>query len=324
VYDAGKGMADLHTLLLRQLRRIGASPNEPPDSIAWPEILASVSRAYRGFDEDRYTLERSLELSSQEMNVLYERIAAERDRLSRELEIPRVLQTALLPRETDVPFLDVGAKTVPASEAGGDYYEIVQLGEQCWLGIGDVTGHGLRAATIMMMVQSMVATLVRARPQALPSAQLAMVNQSLWDGVRNRLHVDDHVTCTLLRCNADGDVWHAGAHEDLIVSRAGAPCERIATQGTWLGVTSDVSDKNPDQQFRLERDDLLVLYTDGIIEAKSEAREEFGVDRLCALIDANRDSSVDEINARVFDEVKAWSPKQVDDLTLVVVRYIGK
>jgi serine phosphatase RsbU (regulator of sigma subunit) len=317
-------MADLHALLLRQLRRVGASASEPPDGAIWAEVLASISRAYRGADEDRYTLERSLELTSQEMTTLYERIAAERDRLTRELEVARVLQTALLPRGVGVPYLDIAATALPATEAGGDYYEVVPTDDACWLGIGDVTGHGLRAAIIMMMVQSMVATLVRARPNAMPSVQLAMVNQSLWDGIRNRLHVDDHMTCTLLRCSASGEVWHAGAHEDVLISRAGGSYERIATEGTWLGVTADVSDKNPDQQFKLAVGDVMVLHTDGIIEAKNSEREEFGVERLGALIAAERDADVGQICRRVFDEVKAWCIHQADDLTLVVVRYIGK
>src|SRR5262245_21324435 len=107
-------MSDLHKMLLRQLRRVGASTVDSPTPAAWTELLRAISRAYRASDEDRYTIERSLELSSQE----YERLAKERDRLSRELEIARVLQTALLPQTARVPFLEVAAQTVTATEAG--------------------------------------------------------------------------------------------------------------------------------------------------------------------------------------------------------------
>ncbi|HEY0133049.1 MAG TPA: PAS domain-containing protein, partial [Nannocystis sp.] len=81
---------DLHRLLLRQLRRLGISEQgAPPSAEAWRALLAAVSSTYASDEQDRYLLERSLDLSSREMQVLYEnlrevsetRIAAERDRL---------------------------------------------------------------------------------------------------------------------------------------------------------------------------------------------------------------------------------------------------
>ena len=315
------GAMDLHPLLTRQLRRVGVSSDKVPDATRWSEVLAAVSRAYRAADEDRYIMERSLELSSAEMQTLHDRLAAERDRLSRELEIARVLQTSLLPPPATLAFLDVAARMVPASEVGGDYYEVIPAPDACWVGIGDVTGHGLRAAIIMLMVQSVVAGIVRACPGATPSEQLARVNAALWDGVHNRLRVDDHVTCTLLRFARDGRVQFAGAHEDLLVSRAGAPCARVATSGTWLAVTGDITGKNPDNELALAPGDLVVLYSDGAIEARNHAGEQLGIDRLASIVDTVRDEPVEMVCERVLAAVQAWAPTALDDVTLVALRY---
>ncbi len=181
----------------------------------------------------------------------------------------------------------------------------------------------LRAAIIMMMVQSMVAALVRAIPDGRPSQLLARVNHGLWEGLRDRLRVDDHVTCTLIRCTPDGNLVYAGAHEELLVSRAGEPCERIQTTGTWLGVTAEIDRINLDHTVRLQAGDLVALFTDGVIEAMNASREEFGVDRLAALIDTGRERPFDELRDRVLNEVAAWSVQQRDDVTLMLLRYRG-
>jgi serine phosphatase RsbU (regulator of sigma subunit) len=314
---------DLHSLLRRQLRRAEAEWSAPPAPAAWQELLGSISRAYKASDDDRYTLERSLDLTSAEMKALYDRLSGEHDRLERELEIARTLQLALLPRNVSPSYLELAGKTQPATEAGGDYYDVAPVGDACWIAIGDVTGHGLRAAIVMLMVQSMVAALVRASPAASPSEMLALVNQGLWDGVRNRLAIDDHVTCTLLRCTPTGRVQFAGAHETILVSRRDRPCEQIATTGTWLGVTADVAGINVDRELVLERGDLLVLHTDGIIEARDANDQELGIDRLAALVDSARDRAPAELCDQVFRAPASWPAAPHDDLTMVAARYVG-
>ncbi|MFO0742775.1 MAG: ATP-binding protein [Labilithrix sp.] len=71
----------MHTVLQRQLRKLGLTESTPPGAQAWGELLRGVDRAYQGADEDRYTLERSIELSSAEMTELHTRLACERDTL---------------------------------------------------------------------------------------------------------------------------------------------------------------------------------------------------------------------------------------------------
>jgi serine phosphatase RsbU (regulator of sigma subunit) len=147
----------------------------------------------------------------------------------------------------------------------------------------------------------------------------------LTENIRGRLGRDEHVTLTLLRYDFDGRVRFAGAHEDLLVCPAnGGACKQIRTTGTWSGQRADISRVTTDSELRLEDGDVLVLFTDGIIEARSGTRgEEFGVTRLCAELEAGRQEPVEAIRDRVFGAVARWTKGAAadDDMSLVVLRY---
>lgn len=252
-------------------------------------------------------------------------LLAAQQRLERELEIAARIQTSILPRDVRVPGLEIAAAMRPASEVGGDYYDVLpQPSGDCWLGIGDVAGHGLTAGLVMLMVQSLIAVLVQEHPDGRPAQLLPPLNAMLHKNIRDRLRQDEHVTLTLLRVLPEGQVFFAGAHEDIVVCRAeGGPCERVPTPGTWLGVVPDVAPALRDSRLQLRPGDLLVLYTDGVTEAMSATREYYGLDRLCAALAARRGRPVAEICDEVLAEVAAWTDRQRDDVTLLLVRYRG-
>jgi serine phosphatase RsbU (regulator of sigma subunit) len=176
----------------------------------------------------------------------------------------------------------------------------------------------------MMMVQSVVSGLVRQRPGASPAEIVPVLNAVLFDNVRNRLRQDEHVTFTLLRLSPDGRATFAGAHEDMILCRAGAGApELVRSPGTWLGAVPDVARATVDASRDLRPGDRLVLYTDGLTEATSAAGEMFGLSRLVAAVEASRAEPIDRMLARLLDAVRVWAPEQADDRTLVVLAYVG-
>ncbi len=79
------------------------------------------------------------------------------------LAIAQRVQTSILPRKIAVPGLEIAARMIPASEVGGDYYDVLRVDDGCWIAIGDVSGHGLDAGLVMLMLQSAVLTSVLAR-----------------------------------------------------------------------------------------------------------------------------------------------------------------
>lgn len=247
---------------------------------------------------------------------------AAKERLEREMEIAMRIQTSIIPRSFDVHGLDIAARMIPASEVGGDYYDVLPVQHGCWIGIGDVAGHGLTAGLEMMMVQSVVSALVRENPEATPSSHLGVLNHVVYNNIRHRLGQDEHITLTLLRYK-DGELTFAGAHETILVFRASSgTCERVETPGTWLGAMRDISRFTRDSKLELAAGDIMVLYSDGLTEARNAAGEQFGLDRLAELVEAERAATVEAIRDRVFADVTAWRAGSVqdDDVSLVVVR----
>ncbi len=247
---------------------------------------------------------------------------AERAQLEGELRIAERIQTAILPVDVRVPWLEIAAKMVPASEVGGDYYDIRPSGSACWVGIGDVTGHGLRAGLIMLMIQSMVSSLLEQSPRAEPAALLSVLNSALFRNVRERLQLDDHATFSLLRIDADGSVTWAGAHEDILVLRArDGKCEVHPPLGTWIGAVQDITHAIPSQSLRLEPGDRLILYTDGLIEAMDSHHEQFSLERVLSLLESAGQASNEELCSMLVDAAQQFAIVQADDITVVALRY---
>jgi phosphoserine phosphatase RsbU/P len=246
---------------------------------------------------------------------------AQKERLEQEMEIAQRIQTSILPRSLEAPGLEVAAIMRPASEVGGDYYDFLPHRGGCWIGIGDVAGHGLTAGLVMMMVQSIVAALTRVRLDASPSDVVCALNEVLYENIRHRLANDEHVTFSLLRYFDDGRILHAGAHEDLVIWRAATRrTELIPTQGTWLGAIADVRRVTSDAEAALYPGDVLLLYTDGLTEAASASGELFGLERVCAELERLCDRPVGEIREGLLGAVDRWALAQTDDITLLVIR----
>jgi phosphoserine phosphatase RsbU/P len=250
---------------------------------------------------------------------------AEQTRMAQELEIAARIQTGILPNEVRVPGLEMAARMLPATEVGGDYFDILPCEGGAWLGIGDVAGHGLHTGLVMLMIQSIVSATTYLRPDAAPAEAWAALNAVLWENVRQRLGRDEHATVTLLRYKSDGRIDFAGAHEDLVIYRAARrECELIETPGLWAGISNrPPAEAIPTGSLTLSPGDVLLLYTDGLTEARHPAHGLFGVERLrdCLLEVAElpAEAILDFVLARVDD----WTTRHRDDLTLVVLRYRG-
>jgi sigma-B regulation protein RsbU (phosphoserine phosphatase) len=192
----------------------------------------------------------------------------------------------------------------------------------CWIGIGDVAGHGLRSGLVMMMLQSVVSALVRSNPQAAPREVLRVVNGVLYENVRERLHQDEHATLSLIHYRQSGELVFAGAHEDMLVLRAASgKVEAVPTQGTWVGATKDIELATEDARCRLQDGDVLLLYTDGVIEAQNLEKQQFGSERLVQELERAGQLGVVEIRNQLCGAVTRFMAEQRDDIALLVARY---
>jgi sigma-B regulation protein RsbU (phosphoserine phosphatase) len=286
----------------------------PREGIVYESLAEQVSSALEG-----------ARLVTRLVEEATRRQVAERARLEKEMEIAMRIQTSILPRDVNVAGLEIAATMRAATEVGGDYYDVIPVTDGCWMGIGDVAGHGLGTGLVMLMMQSGIGALARKLPDASPRDLLLALNAMLVDNVRQRLGQREHATLTLLRYRRDGTLAFAGAHEEILILRAATGrCERLATPGPWVGAKVDIAAGTVESRAQLQPGDLLVLYTDGIIEAVARGgRERFGTERLIAVVEANRDATPLAIRDRLMDAVTDFAAALDDDVTLLCARYLG-
>lgn len=272
----------------------------------------------------RSQLSAALKLGALHSRVVTETALRERlahEKLLGELGVAKRIQTALIPKMLSVPGLELAAGMVPADQVGGDYYDVFNTVDGCWIGIGDVTGHGLLAGMIMLMMQSTITALVNALPAATPRDIVCQLNSVMRLNIRERLGEADHATFMMLRYHDDGRVCMAGAHEEVLIYRARERrCELSPTDGVWIGILARIEEETVDRSLSLEPGDVLLLYTDGLIEARSAGGEALGIERVMQIVSANATAPVQAIYDKLLAAVRAWTPVQQDDVTLVVMR----
>lgn len=249
---------------------------------------------------------------------------ADKERLAREMEIAARIQTSILPRNLEVPGLTMAARMATATEVGGDYYDVRPVDDGCWLAIGDASGHGLTAGLVMMMVQTGVATLVAANPDANPRDVLTSLNHVLYENVHDRLEAERHMTLSLLRYRRNGSVVVAGAHMDAVLWRkATGTIELLGTPGTFLAIAQDIDIVNQEVTWQLADGDVLVLLTDGVTEAENAAGEAFEYGGVTRIVEQNATKPVDILRDSLFAALLAHSPTLADDATILVLRYVA-
>jgi sigma-B regulation protein RsbU (phosphoserine phosphatase) len=252
--------------------------------------------------------------------ICAQQVAVERTQgAARELAIAASIQSSILPKDMSVAGLEVSAKMIATEKVGGDYYDVLPVEGGCWIAIGDVAGHGFRAGLAMLQTQSALSALVRRSPDARPNDVWDDLNHTFFDNVRMRLRHDEHMTMSLLRFRDDGRIEIVGAHEEILVWRAAQNrCEVIPLHGTWVGISRTV--RSEARPLRLEPGDVIVLYTDGIIEARTGSRM-LGLDPVCEVIAREHAKPVREIRDAIF---ALTTGKLDDDASVMVLRYVGQ
>jgi PAS domain S-box-containing protein len=248
----------------------------------------------------------------------------ENARMSSELEITQRLQQMILPRDEDmqkVVGLDISGSMEPATEIGGDYYDVVCEEGGVVIGIGDVTGHGLESGVIAIMVQTAVRTLV-ASGEYESRKFFAALNRVIYDNVR-RMHCDRNLTLSLLHYR-DEVVTISGQHEEVLVVRGNGVLERHDTLnlGFPLGLEEDISSFIGEATVPLRSGDVMVAYTDGITEAVNCAGVAFGIERLSDAVRTSHQKPACAIREAVLSCLRKYIGGQhlLDDVSLLVIK----
>ena len=270
--------------------------------------------------------ERTAEIAraNAEIVMLNNQLKSENLRMGTELAITKRLQEMILPKAhelTEIPDLDIAGFMKPASEVGGDYYDVLQHNGRVKIGIGDVTGHGLESGVLMIMVQTAVRTLLENNETDYRKI-LDTINRTIYNNVQ-RMDSDKNLTLSLLDYK-EGSLFLSGQHEEIIVIRKEGGVERIDTidLGFPIGLEQDISHFVAEAEIKLNPGDVVVLYTDGITEAENHQGQYYGLERLIAKVQENSHFSADEIRQKVIQDVLDYigEHKVYDDITLLVIK----
>jgi serine phosphatase RsbU (regulator of sigma subunit) len=240
-------------------------------------------------------------------------------KLETEMNIAAGIQSSLLPDNPAIDGYEITAYMKPADDIGGDYYDIINRGPNNWVIIGDVSGHGVPAGLVMMMVQSSIQTLVRKNPEIKPSDLLSTVNEMITYNV-NKMKEQKYMTITAFSFGKDGHAIYSGLHQDILVYRKSSEnIEIIPSEGLWLSPW-DLGRENIDKKLYLKKGDTLLLYTDGITEAMDSGDKFFSQDRLLGILKKHGNLKTDVIRDEILEALKGYALK--DDVTMVILKKI--
>ena len=238
--------------------------------------------------------------------------------LQKELDVARRIQLSILPTQFPAsPYFQVAARYVPMTSVAGDFYDF--LGAQdgkAGLLIADVSGHGVPAALIASMVK--IAANSQREHAAHPAELLSEMNSTLCGNTQSQ-----YVTSAYVHLDADAGELHyaAAGHPPMLLLRRGEIVP-IEENGIMLALFSSAAYTSTTR--KLEAGDRLLLYTDGIYEAENARQEQFGQDRLRALLQESAGLSAEATADLILSRVQQWFAEQDDDLTVIVCDYVRK
>jgi sigma-B regulation protein RsbU (phosphoserine phosphatase) len=244
---------------------------------------------------------------------------AERERIQKELEIARGIQQSFLPDAAPrIPGMDLEGFNLPAAEVGGDFYDFIPVGEASWgLVIADVSGKGVPAALFMALSRTLIRASATRNPD--PVVSIREANRSICMDASTSMFV------TLFYAILDSrkktlTFVNAGHNPPLLLGSGSERVTLLKARGIALGVIDEVDLESVEVQ--LSPGDVLVLYTDGVTEATDDQDQEYGLERLAAMVTASRDLPATGIIDAIVRDVTAFAGTrpQFDDITLMVLK----
>jgi sigma-B regulation protein RsbU (phosphoserine phosphatase) len=242
----------------------------------------------------------------------------QQQRLQRELELAHDLQLKLLPSPTVLQGdAEVAARCLPADSVGGDFYTFTRLGRgRVGVMLGDVASHGFSAALVMALVMS--AAGIHAAAEATPDETLtALLDSISTELAKTEMHLS--VFYGVLDPRSGRLSYASAGHPHAFRVPQDGPPERLEATAPPLGLAAFGSIQRRQVPWS-PGTDLLVLWTDGLVDARNEAGEAYGEQRLLDSISAHRTESAESIVRVALDETESFGVRPIDDRTLLVMR----
>jgi sigma-B regulation protein RsbU (phosphoserine phosphatase) len=253
---------------------------------------------------------------------LAEKALLENIQMMREMEIAKKIQLSLLP--ASAPMLhgvQCAGRCVQATHVGGDYYDFFNHGENSVdMVIADVSGHSVGAALIMAETRSALRVQVHAGNST--TEILTALNKLLYDDLSK---AELFISMFYVKYNPNKRLLtysNAGHNHPLLFRPSDMSFTELDAEGLILGVQLDVDFE--EKHIHLGKGDLLVLYTDGIVEAMNENGDFFGSDRLCHILAEKHNESPEAVVNAVLEEIDRFTGSTAfqDDISLVILKAV--
>ena len=271
---------------------------------------------------ERFLMTLASRIASALVNAeLYERVADNERRLAREMKIAREIQRQLMPDEfPPIPALETAVLFKPVAQLGGDLYDWIQFDDgRLAIVLGDVAGKGAPAALYGALASGVIRT--RAGRKYPPGQMLELVNKTLFQRPVEGQYIA--VTYSIYEPKTRIiNLANSGLPYPLLV-RAGQPTF-LDIGGIPLGLFAN--SKYEETELPLQTGDILVFYSDGVVEMRNDGGEEFGLKRLAETVRSNHEKSakdiVKSISAVLADFIGRVRPQ--DDRTMIVIKMAGE
>ena len=247
------------------------------------------------------------------------KVNAEKERIGSELRIARDIQMSMIrSRFPEMPEFDLYASIFPAKEVGGDLYDYFVNGEMLYFCIGDVSGKGVPASLLMTVTTSQFRTVSRYLSQ--PEEIMMAINDQIAEGNEKHMFVTMFIGCLDLKTGHLA--YSCGAHNPpLLIGQSIEPLP--VAQKLPVGVICGM--KYEMQETQIASGTTLLLYTDGLTEAKNANSELFGGDRMTKTVErllSEGEATPKSIICGLTDAVKTFAAdaEQSDDLTMMAIR----
>ena len=255
------------------------------------------------------------------VNARLHRQAIDRQRLERELEIARNIQTNLLPKEyPNIPGLEVAAMSLPARQVGGDYYDFIPLAHgRMGFVIADVSGKGVAAAILTTSIRaSLRVEAMQAGDEPIEDIVGAVNEWTCRDASNNMfatmlLAAYDPAAATITYTNA--------GHCFPLLFRADGDLETLQVGGCFMGIMDIVDYESA--TVEVKSGDVLIMYSDGVTDTHNQDKQLFGTESLIETIRQNLHLPVVELRDEIHEATLRFRGRQeqFDDLTIIVARF---
>jgi len=292
------------------VRAIGEGSLDDEIKIDGPEEIGEIARAFN---------EIAAKFKEAQKNVV------EQERLQKEMQVAQEIQHSLLPKKVpEISGYDIASYYKAAKEVGGDYYDFVNVDEDTiGVVVADVSGKGVPGSLVMTMIRT--ALRMEARGNFSAAEVMARMNDFVTEDMKKGMFVT--IFYAILDSKNRIISYASAGHNPMILYRAETDeTYFLNPRGFPVGISlpdDSLFRRSIDvEKIKLKKNDMLVIYTDGVTEAMNERREQYGEERLIKVIKECGRKSPQEFIDRLSEDIKSFTGDmpQNDDITVVAIK----